>query len=207
MIKFNAKNLGIVFLLGIFLIGAIGVVSAQQTLPKGGNSLETAIRIEPGSYKGGSLDNKEMEYFYITDVEFGQEIDIKATFVAADVDIGAWAILGLYDKDGIVLSGEDDGFYDKPLLLTISQTHRDRDLGKYYIQAGCDGFKIASYSLEVSLTEPSVEDAGNGISVGTETPANGASAEGLNWALILGIIVIIAIIAYLLLKKKKKKKE
>ncbi len=204
MIKFNAKNLGIVFLLGIFLIGATGIVSAQQALPKGGNSLETAVKIEPGNYRGSSLDSKEMEYFYLADVEFGQEIDIKATFVAANIDNGAWAILALYDKDGTLLAGEDGGFYDEPLSLTISQTYGGRGLGKYYIQTGSDLFKIASYSLEVSLTELPAEQVENGAIIDTEGPVDGAAAEGLNWALILGIIVIIAIIAYLFLKKKKK---
>jgi len=204
MAKFNAKNLGIAFLLGMFLIGATGIVSAQQTLPKGGNSLETAVKIEPGNYKGGSLDNKEMEYFYLADVEFEQEIDIKATFVAANIDIGSWAVLALYNENGTLLAGEEDGFYDEPLSLTVSQTHRDRGSGKYYIQAGCDLFKIASYTLEVSLTELPAEQMENGAIIDTEGPVDGAATEGLNWALILGIIVIIAIIAYLLLKKKKK---
>ena len=209
MARLSIKNLVTASILGLFLFGTTGVINAQQSLPKGGDSFETAVKIEPGSYKGGSLDNNEEEYFYITDIEFGQEIDIKGTFVAADVESGAWAILTLYDKDRAELAVEEEGFYDEPLSLTISQTHRDKDLGKYYIQTKCDTFKIASFTLEVSLKEPPAEESGNGTSVSTETPAEGTSAEGPNWTLILGVITVIAVIvivgavAYLLLKRKK----
>jgi len=203
MAKFNAKNLIITIFFGMLIVGVAGIVNAQQALPKGGNSLETAVKIEPGSYKGGSLDSKETEYFYIADIEFGQEIDIKATFFAANVKNGAWAILALYNEDGTLLAEEDEGFYDEPSLLTISQTYSGRDSGKYYIQTGSDLFKIASYTLEVSLTEPPAEETENGIVVGTETSDDATSTEGPNWVLILGIIAIVGIVAYFLLKKKK----
>jgi len=202
MAKFNAKNLAIVVLFGILLIGIIGIVNAQQALPKGGDNFETAAKIEPGNYKGGSLDNKEAEYFYITGIKSGQEINIKGTFIAADVNIGAWAILALYDKDGAGLAVEEDGFYEKPLSLTISQLHRGTDSDKYYIMAKCDTWKIGSYILEISLEgegEESLPSTGGGVS------SNGE--EGLNWALILGIIaaiVVIGIVVFFLLKKKKR---
>jgi len=185
----------------LLLIGMMGVVNAQKALPKGGDSFETAVKIEPGSYKGGSLDNKEEEYFYITGIKSGQEINIKSTFTAADIDIGAWAILALYDKDGIGLAVEEDGFYDKPLSLTISQLHKGRDLDKYYIMVKCDTWKISSYILEISLEGEGDED------VSSTGGVSSSEKDGLNWILILGIIaviVILAIVVYFLLKKKKR---
>ncbi len=184
----------------LLLIGIIGIVNAQQALPKGGNSFETAAKIEPGSYKGGSLDNKEAEYFYITGIESGQEINIKGTFTAADINIGAWAILTLYEEDGAELALEEDGFYDKPLSLTISQLHRGNDSDKYYIMTKCDTWKIGSYTLEISLEGEGDESmpAAGGVS--------SSEGEGLNWSLILGIIaaiIVIGIVVYFLLKKKK----
>ena len=184
----------------LLLVGMVGVVNAQQALPNGGNSFETAAKIEPGSYKGGSLDNKEAEYFYITGIKSGQEINIKGTFTAADVNIGAWAILVLYEEDGTELVVEEDGFYDEPLSLTISQLHRGTDSDKYYIMTKCDTWKIGSYTLEVSLEGEGDESipAAGGVSSSED--------EGLNWLLILGVIavvVILAIVVYFLLKKKK----
>jgi len=184
----------------LLLVGIVGIVNAQQALPKGGNSFETAVKIEPGSYKGGSLDNKETEYFYITGIKSGQEINIKGTFTAADINVGAWAILTLYEEDGAELALEEDGFYDEPLSLTISQLHRGVDSDKYYIMTKCDTWKIGSYTLEISLEGEGDEStpAGEGVSSSED--------EGLNWLLILGIIAVIvmfAIVVYFLLKKKK----
>jgi len=206
MIKFNAKKSGVVVFLGLFLFGIVGITNAQQTLPKGGNRLETAVKIEPGSYQGDGL--KEAEYFYVTGVKRGQEIDIKGTFTAADIEIGAWAILALYDKDGTELAGEDEGFYEELLSLTVSWLHTGKESDKYYIKTECDIWEISSYTLEVSLRGEGEKEAplvGEGalpIAEGGEE----AAKEGQNWALILGIIasiVIVGIIVYFLLKKKK----
>jgi LPXTG-motif cell wall-anchored protein len=183
----------------LFLVGMIGLVNAQQALPVGGRSFETAAQIEPGSYQGGSLDNKEAEYFYMTGVKSGQEINIEGVFTAANVEIGAWAILALYDDDGAELAVEEDGFYDEPLSLTISQLHRSKDSDKYYLMAKCDTWEIGSYTLEISLRGEGDE----GIPTAGGEPSG---EEGLNLSLILGIIaaiVIVGILIYFLFKKKK----
>lgn len=205
MTKFNAKNLAIALLLSIVLIGITGIVNAQQALPKGGNSFETAVKLEPGNYQGGSL--KEAEYFYITGIKPGQEIDIKGTFIAADVEIGAWAILALYDKDKTELAGDDEGFYDEPLSLTVSWLHTGKESDKYYIKTECDTWEIGSYVLEISLKGegeevPPVE---GGASPAAEESEE-AVKEGQNWVLILAIIAVIIIVGiavYFFLKKKK----
>lgn len=201
MIKSKTKNLIITACFGMLLFSPMRIINAQQMLPGGGNSFETAVKIEPGNYRGGSLDNKEAEYFYIADIKLGQEIDIKGTFSAANVDIGAWAILALYDKDGVELTVEDEGFYDEPLSLTISQIHRGKDSDKYYIMVKCDTWKISSYTLEISLTGKGDEEAPfAGEAVDVEK-----SKEGSNWALILGIIAIIVIIGIVVIFFRKRK--
>ncbi len=197
MAKFNAKNLAIAVFLGVLLIGIVGVVYAQEALPKGGDSFETAVKLEPGSYQGGSLKSKEVEYFYVTDIKPGQEINVKGIFAAADVNIGAEAILALYDKDGTELAGEEEGFYEKPASITVSWLHTGKDLDKYYIKAGSGLFKIDPFSLEVSLKGEGEE--GMPLAEEGEEPA----AKGLNWVLILGIIVVIGIVVYFLLKRKR----
>jgi len=213
MVKLNTKNLVITILLGVLFTGITGTVRAQQVLPRGGDSIETAVMIEPGSYEGGSLDNKEVEFFYVEDIEFGQRIDIEGIFTADNVNSGAWAILALYDEDGIALGTEESGF-NEPLSLTISQMYRDRNPGRFYIQVKCDLFKIASYSLDVLLTEAPVEietldDTVDGdliIAPSAETGEN-EDVGGASWELILciiGVVAVIGIIAFLFLKKKKK---
>ncbi len=186
----------------LFMVGLVGIVNAQQVLPKGGDSFETAVKLEPGSYEGGSLDNKEAEYFYITGIKSGQEINIEATFTAADVEIGAWAILALYDKNGAGLAGEENGFYDEPLSLTISQVHRGKDSDKYYIMAKCDTWEISSHTLEISL----VGEGDEGTIPAGQEGGEETGEKGTNWGLIIGIIigvVILAIVLYFLLRKKK----
>lgn len=206
MAKFNAKDLAIVIFFGVFVIGAIGIVNAQQALPKGGNSFETAVKLEPGNYQGGSLESKEIEYFYVTGVKSGQEINIKATFTAADIDIGAEAILALYDEDGTELAGKEEGFYEKPASMMISWSHTGKDSDQYYIKAGSGLFKIDSFSLEVSLMGEETVPPKTGKTVPLTGVGGESATKGLNWILILGIaaaIVTVVIVIYFLLKKKK----
>jgi hypothetical protein len=227
MAKFITKDLITAVFLGILLVGITGIVNAQQALPTAGNSFETAAEIKAGSYKGGTIENKEAEYFYVV-VKAGEEINVKAIFTAANIEVGAWAILALYDKDRTELAVKDDGFYDKPLSLAISWLHRGKDSDKYYIKTECDAFKIGSYLLDVSLTPtekkeekeiapaapvapvtPSVEKKEEGAvpSIAEEGAAGEAAPKGPNWTLILGIIaivVVVGVVAYSLLKKKRK---
>lgn len=202
MAKFNAKNLGIAVSLAVLLVGVIGIVNAQQTLPKGGDSFETAIEIQPGFYEGGGFESRELEYFYVVDVKPGQEIDIEAVFTAADIDAGAETVLRLYSEDRTKLDEKIEPVYEQPVSLTISWlSGMDKDPYKYYIEIGSGLFGIASHSLDISLKTAPVKEPGEGV-----PPAEGEPAKGLNWALILGIIaviVIIGIVAYFLLKKKK----
>ena len=211
MARFNIKKLAIVGILGLFLFGMVGIINAQQILPKGGDSFETAVKLEPGSYQGGSIRSKEVEYFYVTGVKLGQEISIKGTFIAASPNAGAEAILVLYDEDRTELVEEVEVTYEKPVSLTISLPHRGKESDKYYIKAGSGLFEIASYSLEISLkAAPPTKRAEKAAATATPGVVGGvpkaAPAEGPNWVLILGAVVVavvLGIVVYFFLKRNK----
>ena len=97
MAKFNVKNLVLFVFLGILLIGVIGIVYAQEALPRGGDSFETAVKLEPGSYEGGEIESVKSEHFYIN-VKAGQELQMEGILKALS-DSSGNRILGLYDED------------------------------------------------------------------------------------------------------------
>lgn len=156
MAKINAKNLVIVVFFGILLVGIIGIVNAQEVLPRGGDGFETAVEIKPGSYKEGrSFKSHEVEYFYITDVKPGQEIKIKGTFTP-ETNLSAIAIVDLYDENrtdlGVGCFESGEGTMDIPCEVSW-MTNSDKETYKYYIRAGSDTWNITSYLLDVSLID------------------------------------------------------
>lgn len=67
MKKVNMERLGMVVLIGILVLGAVGIASAQQTLPKGGDSFENAVEIQPGSYvRDHEMPEGSREYYKIS---------------------------------------------------------------------------------------------------------------------------------------------
>jgi hypothetical protein len=154
MVKFNAKHLTIAVLFGILLIGVIGIVSAQEALPKGGDGFDTVVEIKPGSYEGAGLMEKGVkEYFYIN-VKPGQELKLEGTFKAFS---DAWGEeeLTLYNEDRKQLAKEGESL-DKgeQVLFSFSWLPgSDKDLHKYYIKRECTWHKIESLSLNISLAD------------------------------------------------------
>ncbi len=209
MASFDIKKLAIAGILGLFLLGMLGIFNARQILAIGGNSFETAVKLEPGSYQGGSIESKEAEYFYVTGVIPGQEITIKGTFTPASSNAGAEAVLVLYDKGRTKLAEKVEAAYET-VLLTISSPLRGSESDKYYIKAGSGLFDIASFSLEISLT--AAPTRGTERAVATTAPAAAtavpetAAAEGSNLGLILGAIVVLVIlgaVVFFFLKRNK----
>ncbi len=209
MARFNIKKLAIVGILGLFLFGMLGIFNAQQVLAKGGDSFATAVKLEPGSYQGGSIESKEAEYFYLTGLKLGQEISIKGTFTAASTNAGAEAVLVLYDKNRTKLAEKVEVTYET-VSLTISSPLRGSESDKYYIKAGSGLFDIASYSLEISLTAAPTRGAERAVA--TTAPAAATAvptdvpAAGPNWVLILIVVVVIVIIGavvFFFLKRNK----
>jgi len=169
MAKFNPKNLTIAVLFGILLIGVMGVVNAQEALPAGGDSFDTAVEIKPGSYKGEALKSHEAEYFYITDIKPGQEIKINGTFTP-ETKLSAIATIDLYDENrtDLRVGCDESGEGTMDISCEISwMTNSDRETYKYYIRTGSDVWNITSYLLDISLVDrydaESQTDAGDTI--------------------------------------------
>jgi len=155
MVKFNAKNLTIAVFFGILLIGVIGIVNAQEALPKGGDGFDTAVEIKPGSYKGGGLESHEAEYFYITDIKPGQEIKINGTFTP-ETKLSAIATIDLYDENrtDLRVGCDESGEGTMDISCEVSwTTNSDRETYKYYIRTGSDVWNITSYLLDISLID------------------------------------------------------
>lgn len=153
MAKFNAKNLVLFIFLGVLLAGIIGMVSAQQAFPTGGDSFETAVEIEPGSYEGVGLEKNKPEYFYIN-VKPGQEFKMGGTFEAFPNEWGE-ETLGLYNenREKLVEVGETLDKGQQALFSFSWLPNADKDLYKYYIKRECTWHKIKLLSLNMSLTD------------------------------------------------------
>ena len=155
MRKLNLKNFALFVVLGILLVGLAGIrnvkAEVSEILPKGGDSFETAVEIEPGSYEKGTTESGETDYFYIN-VKPGQEIKIKGTFTASS-KFGANPILYLYDEDKTELRGEMGAVYGTGSLTISWLPNSDKDSYKYYLQVGSDYNELSSSSLDVSITD------------------------------------------------------
>lgn len=164
MAKFSIKNLAVIGLVGIFLIGMAGIASAQQqALPKGGDSFATAVELEPGVYQADSLE--ENEYFYVAGIKPGQEINIEYTFSVGTGNDG-WGILGLYDENRAELFGDWDTVSGggSEFITASWMPNTDEDSYKYYIRAGYDDYDVSSVLFDVSLTD--YYDAGSQTDAG-----------------------------------------
>jgi len=70
----------LLLIIGIFIF-SFNKVNAQEILPAGGDSLETAVPLSPGEYQGGTLeDGKEWYYSIGNDIQPGQEIQAQVLF-------------------------------------------------------------------------------------------------------------------------------
>ncbi len=137
----------------LFIAGIIGIVNAQEALPTGGDSFETAVEIKQGSYEGGAMKKDDSEYFYIN-VKPGQEIKIEGTFKALSDSAGE-EYLTLYDEDRKKLT-EIGATLDKgqqETFLFVWLSNADKDLHKYYIKRECTWIKVASHPLNISLID------------------------------------------------------
>ena len=153
MTKFNAKNLAIIIFFGVLLVGIAGIANAQQVLPNGGDSFETAVKLESGSYEGGAMEKGELEYFYIN-AKPGQDIEIEGTFKALSDSMGE-EYLTLYDEDRKKLTeiGATLEKGQQETFLFSWLPNADKDLHKYYIKRECTWVKIGALSFELSLTD------------------------------------------------------
>ncbi len=169
MAKFNAKNLAIAVFLGALLVGVIGMVNAQQALPKGGDGFETAVKIEPGNYvTDHDISRKVPEYFKLT-VGAGQILAVKVTNLPTGVDIISHTVL--YNEDRVMLLPG----YDNPLdniygvgLIGIYKwlPNSGQDSYVYYMSVGGGG---VNFTAEGTKYDISIEDR---FDVGSQTDAS-----------------------------------
>lgn len=110
------NKLKMFILTGLVIIGTAGIVSAQQTLPDGGNGFDDAIEIDLGSYvTGHDIPSDAPEYFKLTQkVNAGQLLTIKVINPAVE----SRTIISnakLYDIDRAILLPE----YVNPLKNVV----------------------------------------------------------------------------------------
>lgn len=157
--------------------GIISVVKAQTSI-EGGDSFDSAVEIETGSYQGGSLEHEEMEYFYIASIKLGQEVSIKGTFAPASTTYGALATLSLHSKNNEELIEKSEAIYESESSLTISWlSNAEEDTYKYYTNTT------------------------------TKKGTNWGLILGVVAAIVIIIIAIIVIVVFTFLKAKGSKKE
>lgn len=172
MLKFKAKNLALAVFLTPFLVGIIGIVNGQETMPTGGESFEAAVEIEPRSYQGVGLDKDKPEYFYIN-LKPGQEFKMEGKFEAFPDEWGE-ETLGLYNEDRAKLvevsETLDEG--EEALFSFSWLPNADENLYKYYIKRECTWHKIELLSLDISLT--------NYYDAGSQTDAGDAFEKAMS---------------------------
>ncbi len=169
----------IVLILGIFVVAGraedykmpSSSMEAAQALPRGGNSFETAVKIKPGSYQRGVLE--ENEYFCVAGIKPGQEINIKYTFGAGTGKHG-WGNLSLYDEDRTILFGHFDmvGKGGSKSITVSWLPNTDKDSYKYYIHTGYSDYDVGPVSFDISLT--------NYYDAGSQTDAGGTFEKAMS---------------------------
>ncbi len=176
------------FFCGVFLVGIMGMQNNvyAQTSVEGGDSFESAVEIEVGSYQGGGLEDGEMVYFYIDGLKPGQELQVIGTFAPASPDYGAFAILSLYSEDEEELVEASDAIYGIEESITVSWLpNADEDSYKYYLKVGSDTWDIDSFGLDLSVTNrydaETQSDVGDGfgsaLNIGSGTYTGYLSGE------------------------------
>lgn len=164
MNRFNAKIVGLIALLGVLCVSALGIglVKAAQALPKGGDAFGTAVTIEPGSYlTDREIAQDSYEYFKIS-VKAGQVLTLKFTTPAGgDPYAGGAVYNSLQEKvESEMIIGSAGA--SKTIIWAASAA----DAGTFYITVGSDYDVNATgvayvISLDDHFDAGSQTDAGN----------------------------------------------
>jgi len=169
MKRMEMGKVGTFVLIGLLLLGAVGIASAQQTLPQGGDSFETAIEIQPGSYvTDHDIPDDAPEYFKLT-VRAGQVLTVKVT----NPTVGARDIMSqtdLYDEDRAVLVPG----YDNPLDMLGAGYSRSYDwlpssetnTYTYYMSVGGGGIVATTQGTKYDISVEDNFDAGSQTDAG-----------------------------------------
>ena len=114
---------------------------AQQSLPAGGSSFGTAVKLESGTYQGGATA-KWQELYYYVQVRAGQQLQPKLKFGSGNWDM---AIFDESEEEIISGFGSD---------VSIDWlTNADKSLYKYYLKISSNEWEVDSFSLTISLVD------------------------------------------------------
>ncbi len=159
------KKIGILFVLAGLLV--CSPASAQEALPRGGESLTDAVLLEPGSYESGEDwmdqgDGGQTKYFYLEDVEPGQMIDIDAFVKESQFEQSLE--VSIYDSKREHLTNNRTLFSGEGFEVSWL-TSSSQDSGKYYLKLFCEHGN-ADFTLDVELVDRF--DAGAGQDAGDQ---------------------------------------
>ena len=146
-----------VYLSSVFCLAGILFFSsafAQQALPAGGSSFETAVLLSPGKYQGGPLQEWQNPIYYSIQVKAGQKIDAEAKYFSE-----SGCTLYLYNEAQEELISD---YSEDPKVNWLANASKSSY--KYYLKIANDASPVESFSLEVSLTN--YYDANSGTDAG-----------------------------------------
>jgi len=138
------------------LVGILSFSSvfAQQSLSTSGSSFETAVKLEPGTYQGGTM-TKWQELYYYVEVKAGQQLESQLK-----LERGNWDMVIFDESEEKITSGFGSDFQIDWL------TNADKSLYKYYIKISSNEWEIDSFSLKISLAN--YYDAGSQTDAGDD---------------------------------------
>jgi len=165
------EKLNTFVLVGLVLIGTAGIVSAQQTLPYGGNGFNNAIEIDPGSYvTGHSIPGDAPEYFKLTQkVNAGQLLTIKVINPAVE-SRNVFSNTKLYNAGRSVLCSSKNplrnlnGASNSGSLLWLSGSQESSYT--YYLTIGGGGIASTRENTEYVIMIDDNFDAGSQTDAG-----------------------------------------
>lgn len=157
------------FLILVCVFTGINSVEAQQSLPEGGDSFETATLIQPGKYQAGPLNEEVgLEKYYSLQGKAGQEVKIQGVFKAESATYGTTNRIVLYNESEEELF-DVGGPNSSSLTLSASWlSNSNQSVYKYYLKVADEGlWHTQSFTLEIFLVERydagSQTDAGDAL--------------------------------------------
>lgn len=142
------------------MFAGVGLTNAQQTLPAGGSSFETVVKIMPGQYQGSALETDQEVYYYF-EAKPGQLAHFKDTFVPAEEGT-TWHGITFYNenKEELISRTEfTNNNVELSWLLDSAETSY-----KIYAKILSAGSSTKSFTLDFSLIDKS--DANSGKDAG-----------------------------------------
>ncbi|PIS15257.1 hypothetical protein COT63_00945 [Candidatus Shapirobacteria bacterium CG09_land_8_20_14_0_10_38_17] len=152
-------------IIGAFFL-SFNKVSAQQALPSGGDSFETAVYLSVGDYQGGTIEEGGDHYYFIdNDVKPGQEIQTQVLF-SGNTNLGFF----LYDRNRTKLTQKEYiGENDNSSLYWLNGAPNAQ---KYYFRIRNQAINVANLkTVRIKITDR--------FDAGSQTDAGGLFESAL----------------------------